>query len=169
MQPPMACTELYSYALMIETTLDAGPTVFYFTTRPRNITTSQSRRIEFHCSIRSTLIPTFKWNFTRKGSRETETIAVSGTPSAGYSIIRGHRSQVLIIPSVQWRYEGVYTCTVSSENSQIQAEASLNVLSKQYEEHTILIYHAYIPHSSFEQNGNHREQQHSCKTRRSDH
>ena len=118
----------------------AGPTVFYFITRPHNVTTNQSSRVELQCSIRSTLIPTFKWNFTRRGSKEEETIAASasGALSAGYSIERGRRSQVLIIPSVQWRHEGVYTCIVSSENSQIQAEANLNVLSKQYDNN-----HAY--------------------------
>ena len=120
----------YNYALMIEILLGAGPTVFYFITRPHNITTNQSSRVEFQCSIRSTLIPTLKWNFTRKGSREAETIAANGALSAGYSIIRRHRSQVLTIPSVQRRHEGVYTCIVSSGNSQIQAEANLNVLSK---------------------------------------
>ena len=118
--------------ILLNITLDAGSTTFYFTTRPHNVTTNQSSRVEFQCSIRSTLIPTFKWNFTRNGSREAETIAASGAPSAGYSIIRGHRSQVLIIPRVQWRHEGVYTCIVSSTgNSQIQAEANLSVLSKQ--------------------------------------
>jgi hypothetical protein len=136
----MACTELYSYALTIETALDAGPTVFYFITRPHNVTTKQSSRIEFQCSIHSTLIPTFKWNFTGKGSREAETLSVSGARSAGYSLVRGHRSQTLVIPSAQWRHEGVYTCIVSSENSQIQAEANLNVLSKQYEWYTIFYY-----------------------------
>ena len=104
--------------------------MFHFTTIPRNFTTNQFSRVEFQCSIRLTLIPSFQWNFTRKGSTEAETIVRGGTVSAGYSIIRGHRSQVLIIPSVQWRDEGVYTCIVSSENSQIQAEAHLNVLSK---------------------------------------
>jgi hypothetical protein len=122
---------------MIKTTLDAGPAIFFFINRPHSVTINQSRRIEFQCSIRSTLTPTFKWNFTRKGSTEAETIAASGVLSAGYSIVPGHRSQVLIIPSVQWRHEGVYTCIVSSENSQIQAEANLNVLSKQYEWYTI--------------------------------
>ena len=86
--------------------------------------------MEFQCSIRSTLIPTFKWNFTRKGSTEAETIAVSGTPLADYSLMRGYRSQVLIIINVQWRHDGVYKCIVSSDNHQVQAEAHLNVLSK---------------------------------------
>ena len=130
---------------MIVIPLDAGPTVFYFITRPHNITTNQSSRVELQCSICSILIPTFKWNFTRKGSREEETIAISGAVSAGYSIIRGHRSQVLIIPRVQWRHEGVYTCIVSSGNHQIQAEANLNVLSKQYNGPQSS-YHAYHLH-----------------------
>ena len=110
--------------------MHVGPTVFYFTTRPHNITTSQTSRVEFQCSIHSILVPTFQWNLTRKGSTEAEMIAMGGAVSAGYSIIRGHRSQVLIISSVQWRHEGVYTCTASYENSQIQAEAYLNVLSE---------------------------------------
>ncbi len=71
------------------------------------------------------------WNFTRKGASEAKTIANrSGTLFADYSILSGLKSQVLIITSVQWRHEGTYTCIVSSENSQIQAEASLNVPSE---------------------------------------
>ena len=104
--------------------------MFHFTTIPCNVTANQFSRVKFQCSIRSTLMSTFQWNFTRKGSTEAEMIALSETVSAGYSIARGHRSQVLIIPNVQWRHEGVYTCIVSSENSQIQAEAYLNVLCK---------------------------------------
>ena len=109
----------------------AGPIVFNFITTPRNHTTSQSRRVEFQCSVRSTLIPTFVWNFTRKGTSEAETIVNKrGALSVDYSIIAGQRSQVLVITNVQWRYEGEYKCIVSSENSQIQAEANLNVHSK---------------------------------------
>ena len=107
----------------------AGPIIFNFIKTPRNHTTSQSSRVEFQCSVRSTLIPTFVWNFTRKGASEAETIIV-GVLSANYSIIAGQRSQVLVITSVQWRHEGEYKCIVSSENSQIQAEATLNVHSK---------------------------------------
>ena len=134
----------YVLLSMIEIRLGAEPTVFYFTTRPHNITTNQSRSVEFQCSICSTLIPNFKWNFTRNGSREAEIVAASGTLSAGYFIIRRHRSQVLIIPRVQWRHEGVYTCIVSSGNDQIQAEANLNVLSKQSEWCTIFLLLLYI-------------------------
>ena len=135
---------------MIESAMDAGPAAFYFTTRPCNVTANPYNRVEFQCSIPSTLTPNFKWNFTRKGSREAETIAIGRTLSADYSIIRRHRSQVLIIPSVQWRHEGVYTCIVSSGNSQIQAKANLNVISKQYEWCTIITMTLYtlILHSS---------------------
>ena len=97
---------------------------------PQNLTRNQSRRAEFHCSVRSTLIPTFVWNFSRKGSLTTEIIAnKSGPHSANFSIIAGQRGQVFIITSVQWRHEGVYRCIVSSGNSQIKAEANLNVFS----------------------------------------
>ena len=118
---------------MIESVMDTGPAAFYFNTRPRNITTSPSNRVEFQCSIHSTFTPNFKWNFTRKVSREADITAESGTLSVIYSIAHGRRSQVLIIPSVQWRHDGVYTCIASSENSQIKAEANLDVLSKHYE------------------------------------
>ena len=98
-----------------------------FTTRPHNLTTNQSSRVEFHCTVRSTLIPIFfKWNFTRKGLLEAETIA----NKRDYSVTSEERSQVLIINSVQWRHEGVYTCIVSSGNNQIEAEANLNVFSE---------------------------------------
>ena len=71
------------------------------------------------------------WNFTRRGALNAVTIANrSDSLSADYSVISGQRSQVLIITRVQWRHEGVYTCIVSSENSQILAEALLNVPSE---------------------------------------
>ena len=67
------------------------------------------------------------WNFTRKGASEAETIANKrGVLSADYSIMAGQRSQVLVITNVQWRHEGEYKCIVTSENSQIQAEANLS-------------------------------------------
>ena len=99
---------------------------------PQNLTINQSRRAEFHCSVRSTFIPNFVWNFSRKGSSTTVTEVIankSGPLSADISIIAGQRGQVLIITNVQLRHEGVYTCIVSSENSQIQVEANLNVFS----------------------------------------
>ena len=71
------------------------------------------------------------WKFSRKGSLISETISnKSGPLSADFSIRAGQRGQVLIIASVQLRHEGIYTCIVSSENSQIQAETSLNVFGK---------------------------------------
>ena len=116
---------------MIHDLLHTGHTILSFITRPHNLTTSQSRRVEFQCSVRSTLIPTFMWNFTRKGASEAETIASKrGLLSADYSITAGQRSQALIITNVQWRHEGEYKCIVSSESSQIQAEANLNVPSE---------------------------------------
>ena len=99
-----------------------------FTTRPHNLSVDQSNRVEFQCSVQSTLIPTFAWNFIRKGFTEAEAIANgSGPLSTDYFIISRQRSQVLIITNVQWRHEGVYECIVSSDSHQIQAGASLNV------------------------------------------
>lgn len=98
---------------------------------PHNLSINQSGRAEFHCSVRSAFIPNFMWSFLRKGSLQAETISnKSGPLSTDISITAGQRGQVLTITSVQWRHEGIYTCIVSSENSQIQAEASLNVFSK---------------------------------------
>ena len=100
---------------------------------PDLITSLQINPVELNFNallISSTFTPNFKWNFTRKVSREADITAESGTLSVIYSIAHGRRSQVLIIPSVQWWHDGVYTCIVSSGNSQIQAEANLNVLSK---------------------------------------
>ena len=111
--------------------LYAGLIVLNFITRPNNLSIDQSSRAELQCSVRSTLIPTFAWSFTRKGFTEAETVANGSSPlSTDYFIIAGQRSQVLIITDVQWRHEGVYTCIVSSDSHQIQAEASLNVSSK---------------------------------------
>lgn len=112
--------------------MDAGrTTVLNFISRPRSLTTNQSSRVVFECSVCSISIPTFKWNFTRKGSTEAQRIERIDSLSADYSITRtGQRSQVLIITNVQWRNEGVYSCTVSSENSQVQAQASLNIPSE---------------------------------------
>lgn len=102
-----------------------------FITSPHNLFIDQSRRAEFQCSVHSTLIPTFIWRFTRKGFTEAEIIANGSDPlSTDYFIIAGQRSQVLIITDVQWRHGGVYTCIVSSDSHQIQAEASLNVSSE---------------------------------------
>ena len=45
-------------------------------------------------------------------------------------LIPGENSLSLIINAVNWTYEGVYRCLISTENNQIEAKASLNVLSK---------------------------------------
>lgn len=45
-------------------------------------------------------------------------------------ITPGENSLSLTINSVNWTYEGVYQCIITTDNDQIEAEASLNVLSK---------------------------------------
>ena len=99
-----------------------------FVTKPRNLTTNHSSRVVFECSVCSKYTPTFAWKFTRRGSMEAQTI---DSLLIDYSITpTGPRTQVLIITSAEWRHEGVYTCAVSSENHQIQVQASLNIPSK---------------------------------------
>ena len=105
--------------------------MFSFLIRPHNLTTNQFRSVEFQCSVHSTLIPNFMWNFTRKGTSEAKTIANrSRMLSTDYSIIAEQRGQVLIINRVQRKHEGVYKCIVSSNNHQIIAEGNLKVSSK---------------------------------------
>ena len=50
--------------------------------------------------------------------------------STEYFVMDGHRSQTLIISSVQWRHVGVYKCIASIDGTVIEAETSLDVLSE---------------------------------------
>ena len=89
------------------------------------------------------LKPNFAWNYSRKGASKAETIAnKSGPLSVDYTIIPGQSRQTLLITNVQWRHQGVYTCIVSSENRQIQAEATLHVPS----EYIVVRYYAFCLH-----------------------
>ena len=116
----------------------AGPTILYFIARPHDLNTSQSRRVEFQCSVHSTLIPSFMWIFTRREASNAEIIANRSSPlAADFSIIANHRSETLIISDVQWKHEGVYTCIVSSDSHQIIAEAYLNVSCKCYNNYSL--------------------------------
>ena len=101
--------------------------VLVFITMPRDQTAVDRNFIEFQCSACSTLEPAIMWTFTRKGSMQSEVIDENST---FVDIIPGENSLSLTINSVSWTYEGVYQCIISTENNQIEAEASLNVLSK---------------------------------------
>ena len=107
-------------------------------TKPLNFTTSrpidqsivQSERVELQCFVRSSLTPTFMWNFKRKGKSPQLIVDGHNPLSSDYLLKLGRRSQVLIIKKVRWIQGGVYKCIVSTDNSTIQAEANLDVLSK---------------------------------------
>ena len=50
--------------------------------------------------------------------------------SSEYSLMAGHRTQTLIISNAQWRHVGVYKCITSIDDTVIEAETSLDVLSE---------------------------------------
>ena len=106
--------------------------VLVFITKPQNQTAVDGNLVEFQCSACSTNESKIVWTFTRKGSVQAEVINENSTfVAAGkFSIIPGKNSSKLVINRVNWTYEGVYECIISTQNNQIQAEASLNVLSK---------------------------------------
>ena len=101
--------------------------VLIFITMPQDQTAMDGNFVEFQCSACSTLEPTIVWTFTRKGSMQSEVIDENST---FVDIIPGENSLSLTINSVNWTYEGVYQCIISTENNKIEAEASLNILSK---------------------------------------
>ena len=104
--------------------------VLVFITKPQNQTAVDGNMVEFQCSACSTLDSTIMWTFTRKGSMQFELINENSTSVGDLSIIPGKDSSSLMINRVNWTYEGVYECIISTQNDQIQAEASLKVLSK---------------------------------------
>ena len=107
--------------------------VFNLTISPHNLSARQSSRVEFECSVCSEHLPMFTWNFTRRGASDLQpqTIARGNIVSSTNFFVNSEpRRQVLVITNVQLRHEGVYTCIASSNISQIQAEAILNVLSE---------------------------------------
>ena len=101
--------------------------VLVFITMPEDQTAVDGNFVEFPCSACSTLEPTIMWTFTRKGSMHSEIVDENST---FVDLIPGENSLSLIINAVNWTYEGVYRCLISTENNQIEAEASLNVQSK---------------------------------------
>ena len=101
--------------------------VLVFITMPEDQIAVDGNFVEFPCSACSTLEPTIMWTFTRKGSMHSEIVDENST---FVDLIPGENSLSLIINAVNWTYEGVYRCLISTENNQIEAEASLDVLSK---------------------------------------
>ena len=97
----------------------------------QDLAINQASRAEFNCSVCPTLTPMFMWNFTQRGGLEMEIIANrSQSLSSEYSLTAGQKSQTLIIGDAQWSHVGVYRCITSINGTIIEAEASLDVLSK---------------------------------------
>ena len=100
-----------------------------FLVQPLNQTVIEYDGVELRCMVCSSLTPTFSWAFTRKGS-EQSIVSAHNPLTSDYLIKLGERSQVLIIREAEWKYEGVYKCVASTDNSTVHTEASLNVLGR---------------------------------------
>ena len=101
----------------------------YFLVPPQNQSILQFETLELQCSVTSLTIfnSTFSWNFTKRGSSTPvqiveENIILSSQHSSN--------NASLIIKSVHWKHTGVYTCIVMGGSDTIQAESSVNMLSK---------------------------------------
>ena len=90
-----------------------------------------SERAELNCSVCPTFTPLFTWNFTQRGAQEMETVANrSQTLSSQYTVGNGQKSQSLIINDAHWRHAGVYKCIATINNTIIDVQTSLDVLSE---------------------------------------
>ena len=94
---------------------------------------NQSESAELNCSVCPTLTPLFTWSFTQSGhgGHNMETVANRSKPfSFKYTITTGQKSQTLMITNAQWSDVGVYKCIASVNETLIEAETSLDVLSE---------------------------------------
>ena len=99
--------------------------------RPQNQSINQFERVEIQCSVNSTLVPTFIWNYTKIGSFTPVRIVEENVLlSSDYSFRATTRSTILAIKNAQWIHDGLYTCTVTNGCDTIQAAGSLDVLSE---------------------------------------
>ena len=117
----------YFSCIICTIVLGQSTEVLVFITMPQDQIAVDGNTVEFPCSAYSTLEPTIMWTFTRKGSMHSEMVDENST---FVDLIPGENSLSLIISSMNWTYEGVYHCIISTLNNQIEAEANLNVLSK---------------------------------------
>lgn len=111
--------------------LNPGPTEIKFMVQPQNLSVNQLEALEIQCSVDSTLIPSFTWNFTKWGSSmPVQIVKENVLLSSDYSFRTVARSTTLIIESAQWVHSGLYTCIASDGIDIIQAEGSLDVFSE---------------------------------------
>ena len=97
--------------------------------------TTKASRVEVNCSVHvcPTLTPLFMWIFTQRGEQNMEVLIINGTQSLSSEYAfksTGLRSHALIINNVQWKHTGVYKCIASIGSKKIEAQISLDVLSK---------------------------------------
>ena len=105
-----------------------------FVTEPVNQMTVEGETVQFHCSVQSGYLVTFVWEFTRKGSRDSQVIADSNglVVSDKYSLFNfGQTTSRLSVYSAELSDAGSYTCSISTSTGQnIHADAQLEILCK---------------------------------------
>ena len=111
--------------------------------------TTKASRVEVDCSVHvcPTLTPLFMWTFTQRGEQNMEVLIINGTQSLSSEYAfksTGLRSHALIINNVQWKHTGVYKCIASIGSKNIEAQTSLDVLSKLITLYTCGIKMTYI-------------------------
>ena len=117
-----------------------------FVTEPADQMSVEGDTVHFHCSVQSGLLVTFVWEFTRKGSRDSQVIA----DSTGllvldkYSLFNfGQTTSRLSVYSAELSDAGSYTCSVSTSTGQnIHADAQLEVLCKYTKIYTLVNYYS---------------------------
>ena len=105
-----------------------------FVTEPADQMTVEGDTVQFHCSVQSGFLVTFVWEFTRKGSIDSQVIADSNglVVSDKYSLVNfGQTTSRLTVYSVELSDAGSYTCSASISTGQnIHADAQLEILCK---------------------------------------
>ena len=126
----MSCTNLLICHTESDETLTEAVTI-----TPHDLMITKASRVEVNCSVHvcPTLTPLFMWTFTQREEQNMEVLIINGTQSLSSEYAfesTGLRSHALIINNVQWKHTGVYKCIVSIGRKKIEAQTSLDVLSK---------------------------------------
>ena len=124
------CTNLFICHTESDETLIESVTI-----TPRDLMIMKANRVEVNCSVHvcPTLTPLFMWTFTQRGEQNMEVLIINDSQSltSEYGFrSTGLRSHTLIVNNAQWKHIGVYKCIASIGSKKIEAQTSLNVLSK---------------------------------------
>ena len=101
--------------------------------RPQNLSIIQYEQLELQCSVNllTTLTPKFSWNFTKRGhSSPVKIVEENKLLTSAFSFQMSLKNSTLFVKSAKWIHNGIYMCIVSGGNDVIQAESTVNVLSK---------------------------------------